>query len=123
MKTIEELNAIRDRMKPRIALRKETNETRIIVGMATCGIAAGARPVLAAFVEEIEKAGLTGAVMVTQSGCMGNCAYEPMVEVVRAGEEKVVYARMTPEKAREVVDKHIIGGKPIAEYTLDHTNL
>ncbi len=118
MKTLEELCAIRDRMKSKVALREETNETRIVVGMATCGIAAGARPVLAAFVEEVENANLVGSVSVTQTGCIGMCRYEPIVEVLKQGEEKVTYIKMTSEKAREVMEKHIKGGKPVLEYTI-----
>ena len=118
MKSLAELSAIRDKMKSKVALREETGETRIVVGMATCGIAAGARPVLNAFVEEVDKAGLNGSVAVTQTGCIGLCRYEPIVEVLRAGEEKVTYIKMTPEKALEVMEKHIKGGKPVVEYTI-----
>ncbi len=118
MKTLEELAAIRNRMKSKVAMREETNDTRIVVGMATCGIAAGARPVLNAFVEEVEKAGLVGSVSVTQTGCIGMCKSEPIVEVMRPGEEKVTYIKMTAEKAKEVMEKHIKGGKPVVEYTI-----
>ncbi|MBQ0125644.1 MAG: (2Fe-2S) ferredoxin domain-containing protein [Clostridiales bacterium] len=123
MKTLEELAAIRDRMKGKVALREESGDTRIVVGMATCGIAAGARPVLNTFVEEVDKAGLTGKVAVTQTGCIGICQYEPVVEVVRAGEEKVTYVKMTADKAREVMEKHIKGGKPVVEYTIGNTKI
>ncbi len=118
MKSLAELSAIRDKMKSKVALREETGETRIVVGMATCGIAAGARPVLNAFVEEVDKAGLNGKVAVTQTGCIGICRYEPIVEVYRSGEEKVTYIKMTAEKAKEVMEKHIKGGKPVVEYTI-----
>lgn len=118
MKSLAELSAIRDKMKSKVALREETGETRIVVGMATCGIAAGARPVLSAFVEEVDKAGLNGKVAVTQTGCIGICRYEPIVEVYRSGEEKVTYIKMTAEKAKEVMEKHIKGGKPVVEYTI-----
>ncbi len=118
MKTLEELCAIRDRMKSKVALREETNEIRIVVGMATCGIAAGARPVLTTFVEEVDNAGLVGKVSVTQTGCVGMCRYEPIVEILKQGEEKVTYVKMTPEKAREVMEKHIKGGNPVLEYTI-----
>ena len=117
MKTLAELAAIRDRMKNKIAVREGSNDTRIVVGMATCGIAAGARPVLNAFVEELEKSGLAGEVSVSQTGCIGMCRFEPIVEVTRAGEEKITYVKMTPEKAREVFEKHIKGGKVVTEYT------
>lgn len=118
MKTLEELNAIRDRMKSTIALREETNETRIVVGMATCGIAAGARPVLNTFAELVEKAGLTGKVSVVQMGCIGRCQEEPIVEVYCKGADKVTYGKVTPEMAKEIMEKHIQGGKPIAEYLI-----
>lgn len=118
MKSLAELSAIRDKMKSKVALREETGETRIVVGMATCGIAAGARPVLNAFVEEVDKAGLNGKVAVTQTGCIGICRYEPIVEVYRSGEEKVTYIKMTAGKAKEVMEKHIKGGKPVVEYTI-----
>ena len=117
MKTLAELAAIRDRMKNKIAVREGSNDTRIVVGMATCGIAAGARPVLSAFVEELETSGLAGEVSVSQTGCIGMCRFEPIVEVMRAGEEKITYVKMTPEKAREVFEKHIKGGKVVTEYT------
>ena len=120
MKTLAELSAIRDRMKNKVALREESGETRIVVGMATCGIAAGARPVLSAFVEEVDKAGLVGTVSVTQTGCIGLCRYEPIVEVIRSGEEKVTYIKMTPEKVKEVAEKHLKGGKVVAEYTISN---
>lgn len=118
MKSLAELSAIRDKMKSKVALREETGETRIVVGMATCGIAAGARPVLNAFVEEVDKADLNGKVAVTQTGCIGICRYEPIVEVYRSGEEKVTYIKMTADKAKEVMEKHIKGGKPVVEYTI-----
>ena len=111
MKTLEELSAIRDRMKGKVALREGSSDVRIVVGMATCGIAAGARPVLNTFVEEVNNAGMTGDVTVTQTGCIGICQYEPVVEVYKAGEEKVTYVKMTSEKAKEVMEKHIKGGK------------
>lgn len=118
MKSLAELAAIRDKMKDKVSLRDGTGETRIVVGMATCGIAAGARPVLNAFVDAVANAGFSGTVSVLQTGCIGICQYEPVVEVYKSGEEKVTYVHMTPEKALEVVEKHIKGGKPIAEYTM-----
>ena len=122
MKSLEELAAIRDRMKGKVAIREGSGETRVVVGMATCGIAAGARPVLNAFVEQVEKEGLTGSVTVTQTGCIGLCRFEPIVEVTKAGEEKVTYVKMTPEKVAEVIEKHIKGGTPVLEYTIGNAN-
>ena len=118
MKSVEELLAIKAKMQDKIAVRKGTGETRIVVGMATCGIAAGARPVLNAFVEAISAAGLSDSITVTQPGCIGICQYEPVVEVFEKDKEKVTYVKMTPEKAAEVVEKHIKGGAVIAEYTI-----
>lgn len=118
MKSLAELAAIRDKMKNKVVLREGTNETRVVVGMATCGIAAGARPVLNAFVEGINKAGLTDKVTVTQTGCIGICQYEPVVEIYESGKEKVTYVKMTPEKANEVIEKHLKGGQVVADYTI-----
>ena len=118
MKSLAELAAIRDKMKDKVVLREGSNDTRIVVGMATCGIAAGARPVLNAFVEEIANANLTATISVSQTGCIGICQYEPVVEIFEEGKDKVTYIKMTPEKAREVVEKHIKGGTVIADYTI-----
>lgn len=118
MKSLAELAAIREKMKDKVVIREGTSETRVVVGMATCGIAAGARPVLNAFVEGVSKAGLTDSVTVSQTGCIGVCKYEPVVEVFEAGKEKVTYVKMTAEKAQRVIDEHLKGGKIIAEYTI-----
>ncbi|MDR1735598.1 MAG: (2Fe-2S) ferredoxin domain-containing protein [Oscillospiraceae bacterium] len=119
MKTLEELKAIREKTLANIQLRTETGEdsVRIVVGMATCGIAAGARPVLAAFVEEVAKRKLAN-VSVTQTGCIGVCRLEPIVEVFAPGEEKVTYVKMTPEKAGRVIAEHIVNKQVVSEYTI-----
>ena len=118
MKTLAELAAIKEKMQSKVVLREGSSDTRVVVGMATCGIAAGARPVLNAFVEEVGAQGLAGSVMVTQTGCIGICQYEPVVEIYEAGKEKITYVKMTPEKAKEVVEKHLKGGNVIEEYTI-----
>ena len=118
MKSLAELAAIRDKMKDKVVIREGSTQTRVVVGMATCGIAAGARPVLSAFVEGINEAGLAANVTVTQTGCIGICQYEPVVEIYEAGKEKVTYVKMNPEKVAEVVEKHLKGGKVIEEYTI-----
>ena len=118
MKSLEELKAIKAKMQDKVALRTSGGTTRIVVGMATCGIAAGARPVLNAFVEGVSEAGLGDNVIVTQTGCIGICQYEPVVEVYTEGAEKVTYVKMTAERAKEVIEKHIKGGAPITEYTI-----
>ena len=119
MKSLEELKAIRDKMKNQVGLRGEDeNTTRVVVGMATCGIAAGARPVLTAFSDLVQEKGLNN-VVVTQTGCIGLCMYEPIVEVYEPGKEKVTYVKMTAEKAAEVVNLHLEGGKVVTKYTID----
>ena len=120
MKSLAELAAIREKMKDKVVLREGTGEIRVVVGMATCGIAAGARPVLNAFVEEVTKAGLGDKVTVSQTGCIGVCQFEPVVEIFEAGKEKVTYVKMTAEKAAEVVEKHLKGGNIVSEYTISN---
>ena len=118
MKSLAELAAIRDKMKDKVVLREGTSDTRIVVGMATCGIAAGARPVLSAFVEGINNEGLASSVTVSQTGCIGICQYEPVVEIFEDGKDKVTYVKMTAEKAAEVAAKHLKGGQVVENYTI-----
>ena len=118
MKSLAELAAIRARMMDQVNLRKDDNvDTRIVVGMATCGIAAGARPVMLGFIEELRKRGIEN-VTVAQTGCVGMCRLEPMVDVYVKGQEKVTYVHMTPEKVARVVGEHIVNGKPVDEFTI-----
>ena len=119
MKSLAELQAIRDRAKAQLDLRKENpNAARVLVGMATCGIAAGARPVLNAFTEEIAKRGLTQDVTVTQTGCIGICQYEPVVEVEIPGEDKVTYVKVAPEMVARIVNDHLVNHNVVTEYTI-----
>ena len=118
MKSLAELAAIREKMKDKVVLREGSGDIRVVVGMATCGIAAGARPVLNRFVEQVSAQGLSDKVTVTQTGCIGICQYEPVVEVFEAGKEKTTYVKMNPEKAKRVVEEHLKGGKVVAEYTI-----
>lgn len=123
MKSLEELKAIRDRMQGQVNIREEDADSlRIVVGMATCGIAAGARPVLTAFSDAVQEKGLKN-VAVVQTGCVGLCQYEPIVEVYSKGNEKVTYVRMTAEKAKEVIEQHIVGGKIVTKYTINSEKL
>lgn len=118
MKSLAELQAIREKAKAQLNIREEnTDGIRVLVGMATCGIAAGARPVLNAIVDEVAKRGLSN-VTVTQTGCIGICQYEPVVEVVVPGEEKVTYVKMNAEKARKIVNDHLVNNNVVAEYTI-----
>ena len=119
MKTLEELKAIRDRMQGQVGLRSENEtQTRVVVGMATCGIASGARPVLTTLSDAVQQKGLQH-VAVTQTGCIGLCQYEPIVEIMEPGKDKVTYVKMTPEKALEVVEQHLIRGQVVSDYTID----
>ena len=118
MKSLAELQEIRNKVLNQVNLRKEREDgVRVVVGMATCGIAAGARPVLNAFMAEIEKRNLIN-VTVTQTGCIGMCRLEPIVEVYMPGEEKVTYVKMTEDKVARIVTEHIINQKPVTEFTI-----
>ena len=118
MKSLAELAALREQMKATMNMRQEdTDKIRVVVGMATCGIAAGARPVLGAFVDEIAKRGLNN-ITVTQTGCIGICKYEPVVEVHIPGQEKVTYVKMTAEKAVRVVAEHLVNNQVVTELTI-----
>lgn len=117
MKSLEELKKIREEAIKRVNLRTDRETTRIVVGMATCGIAAGARPVLTALIEEANKRNLSD-IVVTQTGCIGVCRLEPVVEVYKPGEEKVTYVHMTAEKAKKIIADHIVNGKVVTETTI-----
>lgn len=118
MKSLEELLAIRDKAKAAMTDREGTGDgIRVVVGMATCGIAAGARPVLNAFVDEVAKRNLKN-VTVAQTGCIGMCQYEPIIEVFEPGKDKVTYVQVSPEKVAEIVASHIVNGNPVVEYTV-----
>ena len=118
MKSLAELQAIRDKARAQMGVRKEVNDaTRVLVGMATCGIAAGARPVLSALVDEVAKEQLEG-VIVGQTGCIGLCQYEPIVEVIDKDQTKTTYVKMTPERAVKVLHQHVMGGEVVQEFTI-----
>ena len=119
MKSLEELEAIRKKMQGRVDIRKSDAEKRVVVGMATCGIAAGARPVLQAFVDEVATRGLSD-VVVSQTGCIGVCRLEPIAEVFMPGQEKVTYVKMDAEKAKRVVAEHLVNGNVVTEYTIGY---
>lgn len=118
MKSLEELRAIREKMQGQIGLRSEDDtQTRVVVGMATCGIASGARPVLTTLSDLVQAKKLEH-IVVTQTGCIGLCQYEPIVEVFEPGKEKVTYVKVTPEKAKEIVDQHFVRGQVVTKYTI-----
>lgn len=122
--TLEELRKIREKMQNSVNMRDEGgNKIRVLIGMATCGIASGARPVLRTFSDLVQEENLTDRIAVTQTGCIGLCQYEPIVEVVEEGKPKTTYIFMNPDKAREVFEKHLKGGEVVREYTLDSSDL
>ena len=118
MKTLAELQAIRERMRKQLDIRdNDDDRVRVVVGMATCGIAAGARPVLNAFLEEVAKRNLEN-VTVTQTGCIGVCRLEPIVEVHVPGQEKVTYVKLTADMVPKIVSEHLVNQRVVSEYTI-----
>ena len=123
MKSLEELKAIRDRMQSQVNMREEdSNAIRVVVGMATCGIASGARPVLTAFSNGVQEKGLKN-VSVVQTGCIGLCQFEPIVEVITPNGEKTTYVKMNAEKAQEVIEQHLVRGQVVSKYTISTEQL
>ena len=119
MKTLAELQAIREKMQSQVNMRAEDHDhIRVVVGMATCGIAAGARPVLNTLADEVQKRGLTNKISVTQTGCIGLCQ-----EVMEPGKDKITYVKMNADKALEVVERHLVGGHPVEKYTMGAAGL
>ena len=123
MKSLEELKAIREKMKRQMDLREnDENSIRVVVGMATCGIAAGARPVMTAFLDEINRRGLTN-VTVSQTGCIGVCRLEPVAEVFVPGEEKVTYVRLRPEMVPSIVEQHLVNHNVVQDYKIGRAHV
>lgn len=124
MKSLAELQAIREKVQNRVNIRNANQDNiRVVVGMATCGIAAGARPVLNELAEKVAEKNLTDKITVSQTGCIGLCQYEPIVEVYVPGKEKVTYIKMDVEKADEILERHLIGGHVVDKYTMGAAGL
>ncbi len=117
MKSLAELEAIRKRMLDNVNLRTSQEGYRVVVGMGTCGISAGARPVMTAFLDEIAKRNLSD-VTVTQTGCVGMCKLEPIVDVYAPNGEKTTYVNMTPDKVAKIVGEHLVNGRVVTEHTI-----
>ncbi len=118
MKSLEELKQMRDEMKVKVEMRESKEvKCRVLVGMATCGIASGARPILNKFVQEVANQKIEG-VMVTQVGCVGQCEYEPIVELVETNGRKTTYVRVKEDMVNEIIESHITNGKVVEKYTL-----
>ena len=114
---LDDLESISEKIKRTILLREGASRAKIIVHMGTCGIAAGARPVMNAIMEEIESKNVKD-VIVTISSCAGLCSREPMITVELENEPPVKYVDLTPEKAKRIFVEHVLGGKIVAEYAL-----
>ncbi|MBP7223491.1 MAG: (2Fe-2S) ferredoxin domain-containing protein [Sedimentibacter sp.] len=121
MKSLEELKKLRDEAVKNVEMRNTGKDVRVVVGMATCGISAGARPVLSTFVEEVAKRNLNN-VSVVQTGCIGMCTYEPIVEVYAPDKEKVTYIHVDSEKAKRIVSEHLVNNRVVVEYTIGSEN-
>ena len=115
--TPEDLERISQKTKEMIHLREGTGRARILVHMGTCGIAAGARTIMSALMEEIEKRNINGVILTTSS-CAGLCSREPMITVELKDELPVKYIDLNPEKARRILDKHVLGGEIVTGYAL-----
>lgn len=116
MKTIEDLRHLREQLKDAMDVRKEEG-IRIIVGMGTCGIAAGARGVMTAILEEIRKRNLTN-ILVEQTGCIGMCEKEPLVDIVRPGEPRITYGNVTPQLVPRLIAEHVVNGRIVADHVV-----
>lgn len=112
MKNLDELRKIRDEVRKGLDLRSGAHRAKIVVGMGTCGIAAGARDTMQALMDALEKAGVAD-VAVTATGCAGFCEREPLVDVEIAGQPAVRYGKVDAAAARRIVAEHIVGGKPV----------
>jgi (2Fe-2S) ferredoxin len=117
VKTLEDLAKIRDKTREALAARKGDLTTKIVVGMGTCGVAAGAREVMSAILDELGKRNLTG-IAVTQTGCVGLCDKEPLVEVSKPGRPRVTYGLVTSERARRIVAQHVVNDQIVGEWVI-----
>ncbi len=117
MKSLDELRKIKDEVKKSMEMRSGGQRVKVVIGMGTCGIAAGARTVMNALMEEIERRDLQDIIL-TISSCAGFCSREPMITVELQNEPPVKYVDVTPEKAREILEKHVLGGSIVKEYAL-----
>ena len=117
MKSLADLEKIREEARRMTELREEKEQTKVIIGMGTCGIAAGARETMKAILDEINKRNLSG-IALTPTGCLGLCEQEPIVEVEIPGQPRIIYGKVTPEKARQIVAKHLVNNNIIGEWVI-----
>lgn len=114
MKSLEELAKLREEAQKLTGLRENNESIKIVIGMGTCGIAAGARETLMAFLDELAKRNISD-VKITQTGCIGLCDKEPLVEVLVPGKEKVTYGKVNADRARQIISNHIVNGNIVNE--------
>jgi NADP-reducing hydrogenase subunit HndB len=117
VKSLEDLKRLKEEALEKRKARATTGKAQVIVGMGTCGIAAGARETMKAILDTIETGNLDG-IVVTQTGCIGRCEWEPIVEVLAGDQPKVIYGKVTPAKAQQIMKEHVVGGKVVSEYVL-----
>ncbi|MDH7481085.1 MAG: (2Fe-2S) ferredoxin domain-containing protein [Armatimonadota bacterium] len=117
MKSLDELHRIREKAQQDLRIRDGKQRAKVVVAMGTCGIAAGAKNVLNAILDELDKRGIKD-VLVVQAGCKGLCSQEPLVDVFRAGEPGVTYGYVTPERARTIVSQHLVNGNIVGEWVV-----
>ena len=120
MKSLSDLRAIKDKAKKEMAAREQSAKYRIVVAMGTCGIAAGARSVMSAILDELSKRNITNAV-VTQTGCLGFCDQEPLVQVMQTEKASTTtYGKITPEIARKIIVEHVLGDHVVSSHVFSH---
>jgi NADP-reducing hydrogenase subunit HndB len=117
VKSLEDLKKLREQALQKRDVKKAEGHAQVIVGMGTCGIAAGARDTMKAILDTIENEGLSG-IIVTQTGCIGLCEKEPIVQVMVGSGEKVVYGKVSPEVARQIMHDHVVGGKVVDNHVI-----
>lgn len=117
MKTLEDLKKVREKALEQMKIREGKYSAKVVVAMGTCGIAAGARDVMTAILDELDKRGITD-VAVTQTGCKGLCEQEPTVDVIKSGEPTVTYGYVDAEKARRIVAQHLVNSQIIGEWVV-----
>jgi len=117
VKSLDDLKKLREAALEKRKVKTESGQIQVIVGMGTCGIAAGARDTMKAILDEIQAKNLSG-IVVTQTGCIGLCEKEPIVQVVVGEQPKVTYGKVSPEVARRIMENHVIGGKVVEDHVI-----
>jgi len=117
IKSLDDLKRVREEALEKRRVKSASGQVQVIVGMGTCGIAAGARDTMKAILEFIEKSATTG-IIVTQTGCIGQCEKEPIVQVVIGDQSKITYGKVNPEVARRIMQEHVIDGKVVSDHVI-----